>query len=223
MQLPPFAHCFAAVVGGLAVVGCDGDATGLLDRSHRISEFVAGQPLPGVVEPSVTHFRGYDGAVFTVWFGDHVRCSGNFMGQVPTCPQWAAIGVTASDRIGWLYVGAPDGVVDPSREIDFFDGEPALYDPSFWVAFHAADTITYQQTFKQRLVYDPDVPLTVLRRIAEELRGWIAPWLAEELLAHPQAGIDCQVLHTIASLSSVRDAWAPPREEAARRLELICA
>ena len=113
MQPATIPRWCSALLGCLAVVGCQGDPSGPLDTSWVVGEFVSAQSLPGVVETSVVRFPGYEGAVFTVSLGERVWCGSANFGTL-TCPQWGAIGLWGLDRIGWLKVGAPDSVVDPS-------------------------------------------------------------------------------------------------------------
>lgn len=206
----------------LLSAGCGGPAE---TSDDRIEAFVAASGLSNVLEPYYAiSAAAYDMQGFSVGFGSVVPCpqlSSAVAAQhaADACRTGYAIGMRLGERIGWLYRFDAGMLPEDASVFDVRGSDDLVASQAFMQTLLEVsaphDAAYYHIYFKERLVRDPDTPLSALRQFAEELSVWMAPSIAAQLLENATAMSDCALVATLAELPSYQgDPYAAAREQA---------
>lgn len=187
----------------------------------QIEAFVAQAGLPNATRPYYfIHLGDYDLQSFSVGHGQVVDCpallrtKGNTKAE--TCRTGVAIGLRLGERVGWLQL-EEDGLILPedANRLDVVGPDDPVLGGALWDDLEGRDASFYHTYFKGRIVRDPDTPLPVLHRVADELTGWIWPPAGKLLLDNSVALADRTLVQKLAALPVQQgDPYAEVRAQA---------
>lgn len=202
----------AAVLALLAPSCSDvtGPPRGWIRPPEDVIVFVRGESLPDVrAVRRLLELPGGDGLAFTVDYGRPNDC-------LAGCFYSRGYGLRYGGRIGWMHVYDYDGIDVPAlRHFDVAATDAGLFADATWSYAAEHDSWFLWSVLLPMLSADPDTPGEAAHRMAALLEGFIAPWLAEDLLERALAENDTALLQKLACLPVFSgDAYASVRERA---------
>lgn len=215
-------HRQVAFLVALTLPGCN---TSTEFSDTLIESFVTQSGLPNTTGPFYyTRLTRYDLQTFSIGFGEVVECPGllrlHLSAAVAECRSAIGIGLRLGERVGWLKL-EQEGITLPEDEnrFDVTGGDDPVLNGAMWDVFKVRDAEFYNIYFKEHVVRDPDTPLLVLHRIADELPEFMSPTCGHLLLDSPIAAADRTLVEKLAALPVFQgDPYAEVRTRAAQLL-----